>query len=258
VTDQLQRGGADGLEGALSDLATAIDWPATPALAGSVATSIRVETQPRGRWRPARRAVVLGLLAALLVVGLAAAIGFALGGLRITFGGPPPGSPLPAAVVAERGFGQAVRLDEAEAALGLLLVPTDPELGEADHVYFDSRTESVALAWGDRPGLPADRDSGLGIVVTEFRADIGPQTFEKVINSGARVEVASVSGASAYWIEGGEHYFFFRDANGQVLDASIRLVSTTLMWERDGLTVRIEGAPSLPDAVRIAESMVVR
>ncbi|HYN64560.1 MAG TPA: hypothetical protein VES36_08150, partial [Candidatus Limnocylindrales bacterium] len=60
------------------------------------------------------------------------------------------------------------------------------------------------------------------------------------------------------WIEGGEHYFFFRDANGQVLDATIRLVGTTLMWERDGLTVRIEGAPSLPDAVRIAESMALR
>jgi hypothetical protein len=257
MTDQV-RPGADRLEAALSDLATAIEWPATPALVASVAASIRVEGQPRARWRPARRALVLGLLAALLVVGLAAAIGFALGGLRITWGGPPPGSPLPAALVATRGFGQAVELEEAESSLGVLLVPTDPELGPADHVYFDSRTESVALAWGDRPGLPADPASGLGIVVTEFHADIGPETFEKVIKSGARVEAASVSGASAYWIEGGQHYFFFRDANGQVLDATIRLVGTTLMWERDGLTVRIEGAPSLSQAVRIAESMVLR
>jgi hypothetical protein len=95
-------------------------------------------------------------------------------------------------------------------------------------------------------------------VVTQFRADIGPQTFEKVILSGTRVEPTAVSGSPAYWIEGGEHYFFFRDANGQVLDATIRLVGSTLMWERDGLTVRIEGAPSLADAVRVAESMTLR
>jgi hypothetical protein len=257
VTDQLRPDG-DGLEAALSDLALAIDWPVTPALAPSVAATIRAGKQPPTRWRPARRGLVLGVLAALLVVGLATAIGFALGGLRITSGGPPPGSPLPASVVAERGFGQPVAMDEAAESLGELLLPTDPALGDPDHVFFDSRTQSVALAWGERPGLPADRASGLGIVVTQFRADIGPQTFEKVINSGTRIERVVVGGAPAYWIEGGEHYFFFRDANGQVLEGSIRLVGTTLMWERDGLTVRIEGAPSLADAIRIAESMALR
>jgi hypothetical protein len=254
VTDQL-RPADRGLEAALSDLAAAIDWPATPALAPSVAASIRAGSLPRERWLPARRGLVLGILAALLVAGLATAIGFALGGLRITTG-PPPGSALPASVVAERGFGEPVGMDQAAQSLGELLLPTDPALGDPDHVFFDSRTQSVALTWGERPGLPADRASGLGIVVTQFRADIGPQTFEKVINSGTRIEPASVGGATAYWIEGGQHYFFFRGANGQVLDANIRLVGTTLMWERDGLTVRIEGAPSLADAVRIAESMV--
>jgi hypothetical protein len=257
VTDQL-RSDDYRLEAALSDLALAIDWPMTPALAPSVAATIRAGKQPRVRWRPARRGLVLGVLAALLVVGLATAIGFALGGLRITSGGPPPGSPLPASVVAERGFGQPVAMDEAAESLGELLLSTDPALGDPDHVFFDSRTQSVALAWGERPGLPADRASGLGIVVTQFRADIGPQTFEKVINSGTRIERVAVGSATGYWIEGGEHYFFFRDADGRVLEGSIRLVGTTLMWERDGLTVRIEGAPSLADAIRIAESMVLR
>jgi hypothetical protein len=257
VRDQ-RRSADDRLAAALTDLAEAIDWPATPALAPSVAASIRAGAARRARWRPARRGLVLGLLAALLLAGLAAAIGFALGGLRITIGGPPPGSPLPAAVVAERGFGEEVTLGQVKASLGGLLVPLDPGLGDPDHVYFDRRTGSAALVWGDRPGLPADPSSGLGIVVTQFRADIGPETFEKVIHGGTRVERAAVSGTTGYWIEGGEHYFFFRDANGKVLDATIRLVGSTLMWERDGLTVRIEGAPSLADAVRIAESMAPR
>jgi hypothetical protein len=254
VTDQ-RRSADDRLEAALTDLAAAIDWPATPELALSVAASLRAGAPPRTRWRPARRGLVLGLLAALLLAGLAAAIGFALGGLRITIGGPPPGSPLPPAIVAERGFGGEVTLDEAEASLGGLLIPADPALGDPDHVYFDQRTQSAALAWGDRPGFPADKASGLGIVVTQFRADIGPETFEKVIHGGTRIERTTVDGAPGYWIEGGEHFFFFRDANGQVLEATIRLVGSTLMWERDGLTMRIEGAATLADAVRIAESM---
>ena len=57
-----------------------------------------------------------------------------------------------------------------------------------------------------------------------------------------------VGGATGYWIEGGEHFFYFRDADGEVLETTIRLVGTTLIWERDGLTVRIEGAPSLAAA----------
>ena len=45
---------------------------------------------------------------------------------------------------------------------------------------------------------------------------------------------------------------------GNVVDSTIRLVGTTLMWEQDGYTVRIEGAPDLEAAKRIAESMELR
>jgi hypothetical protein len=189
------------------------------------------------------------------VVGAAAAIGIALGGLRIISGGPPPGSPLPDAVVLERGFGEPTTLEAAETALGGLLVPELPALGGPDHVFFDDRTQSAALVWGARDGLPADPDTGLGIVVTQFSAGIGPETFEKVIHGGTRVEQVAVGGTTGYWIDGGEHFFYFRTADGNVLETTIRMVGNTLMWERDGLTLRIEGAPSLADAVRIAESM---
>jgi hypothetical protein len=246
----------DRLEAALSDLGTALDWPATPPLAASVGAAVRDGGPRRAAWRPVRRSLVLGLLAALLVAGLAAAIGFALGGLRIITGGPPPGDPLPASVVAERGFGERVSLADAHRSLGgRLLVPDGTSLGAPPHVYYDRRTGSAALAWGDRPGLPADPDSGLGIVITQFPADIGPQTFVKLIDTGARVELATVGGAPGYWIEGGDHFFYFMGADGEALETTIRMVGTTLMWERDGLTLRIEGAPSLEDAVGIAESL---
>lgn len=246
------------LEVALADLAGALDWPATPSLATSVGAAIRARGERRPAWRPVRRALAFGLLAALTVAGLAAAIGFALGGLRIITGGPPPGSALPDALVAERGFGERVELEAAQRSLDGLLVPTDPALGAPDHVYFDARTGAAALVWTARPGLPADSGTGLGVLVTQFRAGIGPQTFEKVISSGTRIEQVQVGSTTGYWIEGGEHFFYFREADGDVLETTIRMVGTTLMWEHDGLTVRIEGAPSLEDAVRIAESMQLR
>lgn len=247
----------DPLEAALADLGTALEWPAAPALAASVSAAIRAGGERRPAWRPLRRGLALGLLAALLVAGLAVAIGFALGGLRIITGGPPPGEALPPALVAERGFGERASLDDARRSLGRLLVPADDAMGPPDHVYFDAGTGSAALAWTARPGLPADPGSGLGIVVTQFHADIGPQTFEKAISSGTSIEQAEVDGGTGYWIEGGEHFFYFRDARGEVLETTIRMVGTTLMWERDGLTVRIEGAPGLAAAVRIAESMAL-
>jgi hypothetical protein len=248
--------GVEELELALAEVAGDITWPVTPDIAADVISTIRLQPARQTVWRPARRGLLLGLLAAVLLAGAAAALGIALGGLRIITGGPPPGTPLPAALVLERGFGQERDLDAAGAALGGLLVPDLPELGRPEHVFFDERTQAVALTWGDRDGLPADPVSGLGIVVTEFRADIRPDTFEKVLNSGTRVEPVAIGGTTAgYWIEGGEHYFLFRTEDGEVLDETIRLVSTALMWEQHGLTLRIEGAPTLEAAVRIAESM---
>jgi hypothetical protein len=69
------------------------------------------------------------------------------------------------------------------------------------------------------------------------------------------VEAATVNGRPAYWVAGGEHFFFYRDENGQIVESTLRLVGSTLIWEQDGLTLRIEGAPSLDEAMRIAESL---
>jgi hypothetical protein len=248
------------LETALADLAGSLLFPPTPQLALAVAAAIRSEPARRS-WsfgRPLRSGLALGLAAALLVAGLAAAIGFALGGLRITFDGPSPGTAIPEAVVIERAFGDPVRLDELAGRLAFAPVaPTISELGAPDHAYVAEPPTggSLALIWGDRPGFPADSESGIGVVLTEYRADIGPETFEKMLSSGVRVESVTVNGGPGYWIEGGEHFFFYRDADGQVVQDTLRLVGTALVWEEGGLTLRIEGAPGLQDALRIAESL---
>jgi hypothetical protein len=261
MTDRADaRAGPRTLEAALADLGGSLIFPPTPPLAVAVATAIRSEPARRS-WsfgRPLRSGLALGLAAALLVAGLAAAIGFALGGLRITFGGPAPGTALPQDVVSERAFGDPVSVGELSDRLGFEPVaPTLAELGAPDHAYVAKPPSggSLALIWGDRQGFAADPESGIGVVLTEFRAEVGPETFEKMITSGVRVESVSVNGEPGYWIEGGEHYFFYRDAAGQVVDDTLRLVGNALIWEEGGLTLRIEGAPTLPEALRIAESL---
>ena len=49
--------------------------------------------------------------------------------------------------------------------------------------------------------------------------------------------------------------FRYRDATGPEVQELTRLVGDTLVWERDGVTLRLEGAASLDQALVVAESM---
>ncbi len=109
------------------------------------------------------------------------------------------------------------------------------------------------------PACPPIRSPGWASSITQFRADIGPQTFEKLLQEGAVVEQVVVGDTTGYWVEGGQHFFYFRDAEGNVVDSTIRLVGTTLMWERDGSYDPHRGcARRRGRAMRIAESMELR
>ena len=119
---------------------SAIEWPPTPPLADR---GRRRHPCRAGARRPgvAARCVAgwsLASVAALLLAGVAAAIGFALGGLRIISGGPPPGSPLPArwwrsaASGARDGPGRRDAVAGRAACAG----PAEP-WATPDHVYFD-------------------------------------------------------------------------------------------------------------------------
>jgi hypothetical protein len=101
---------------------------------------------------------------------------------------------------------------------------------------------TVTLVWGE-------------LVVTQFSADIGPETFEKMVTAGTRVEPVSVNGQAGWWVEGGTHAFFYRDEDGKFVDTTLRLVTSALIWEEGGLALRVEGAPSLEAALRVAVSL---
>jgi hypothetical protein len=244
------------LEARLAELGAALAFPPTPPLATLVGDRLRQPPRRFGLGRPLGRGMAIALAATLLLAGVAAAIGIGLGGLRLIFG-PASFSPMPS-VHAGPGLGLATSLDEARQRVTFALrVPALEELGEPDLVYLAEPPTggAVTLLYGERAGFPADPATGIGLIVTQFRADIGPEVFEKMITAGVRVVPAQVHGQAAWWVAGGDHFFFYRDAGGRIIESTLRLADQTLIWEEDGVTHRVEGAPSLADAVRVAESL---
>jgi hypothetical protein len=244
------------LDDRLQDLGSAIVFPATPPLAALVGERLRHPRRRLGLGRPLSRGAALAVAATLLLVGIAAAFGLGLGGLRLTFG-PASFSPLPS-ILAGPGLGQPTSLAEARQGVSFTLrVPALPELGQPDLVYLATPPAggAVTLIYAERDGFPTDPETGISLIVTQFRADIGPELFEKLVNSGVRVRATQVGDERAWWVAGGEHFFFYRDPTGHIVDSTVRLAGDTLIWEEAGVTHRVEGAPSLEDAIRVAESL---
>jgi hypothetical protein len=234
------------LEAALSDLGAAIRFPSTPPLAAGIAAYLLA--QPRVGWWPRfgslQRSLVLAVVGLLAVGCFAGAMGIGIGAIQIRFADGTP-LPTPLASVANRGYGTQTTLAQAEAAVPFAIrLPGDGDLGPPNAVFLADvpRGGTVTLVWGE-------------LIVTQFSADIGPDTFEKMITGGTRVEPVSVNGQAGWWVEGGTHAFFYRDVNGNFVDTSLRLVTSALIWEEDGLVLRVEGAPSLEAALRVAASL---
>ncbi len=263
MSDRFAPGQDQLLEAALADLATVVGFPTTPALAAAVMGQI--DALPGGHWwsrrpilggRSLGRSLAVAGLAAVLVAGIAGAVGIGTGAIQIRFADGTP-LPTPLASVPNLGFGQPTTLAGAQAAVPFdVVAPTDPVLGVPDGVYLAEVPEggTVTMAWGERPGYPAGVD-GIGLVLTQFRADIGPDTFEKLIAEGTNVQSVVVNGEPGWWVEGGAHAFFYRDASGRIVDTTLRLVGSALIWDEDGVALRVEGAPDLASAMRVAASL---
>jgi len=284
VTDRPLAPGMDDLEANLVDLGAAIAFPATPDLAGAVAarlhdtaSSALAPSWPRPIRRSLARSLLLAAALALLVVGGAFAVRFGLDLLSIEFGPLPspapsasaeavaPGvsasaSPSPSAGPVGRGLrlGAPTTLDDVRAETPFdILVPA--ELGPPDAVYLGGRElrGQVALVYEARPGLPAATTlDGAGLLVTQNRGETDEGLAHKLVDADlASVVPIDVDGAQGYWISGEPHAFWYLAPDGTAIEDSGRLVGDTLVWERDGVLYRIEGAIDRERALEIASSM---
>jgi hypothetical protein len=237
----------DRLDAALIDLASAVEFPPTPAL--------RVPEQmvaaSRRRWLvPLPRALVLALIGLLLLATVAAALVLGVPGLRLILVPSQPTASVPADPLGARlALGAAVTVDGvATLAPGVL--------GSPDEAYVIGDGAITSLVYAARDELPELAGSDIGLLVQAFEGALEREQVEKlVVEVGASVTAVSVDGAHGYWIAGPPHLLRYLGPDGDARAEATRLVGDTLVWERDGKLYRIESGLGLVETLRIAESI---
>ena len=241
------------LHDALRRLAADAQWPATPELAAGVRAAIEAQPAapqggPAGWWRrrrSRRRPLLAALLALLVGGGVLAAPGVGSGllerlglkGASVTKVRELP----PTALGEQLSLGERITLAGARRAAGFALL-RPAALGPPREVHLDDGV--VTFAYRARSGRP--------ILFTQVPGSAGRYVQKFVTQDTRRVRVGGVPGLLLQ----GPHAVFF-DARGggepQMLDT--RLAKNTLMWERDGLLLRLEAEQPLGELLRIARSV---
>ncbi|MGH2746850.1 MAG: hypothetical protein ACRDKB_02850 [Actinomycetota bacterium] len=256
------------LGAALAEVGAHVRYPETPDLAAAVRA--RIDTAPARRrvsWSPTWRrvafaaAVIVVLVAGTLFASPAARRAVAdllgIGGVAIVVEeerGPAPEPTTPA----ELNLGDAVSLAEGRAQADFSVgVPTSTSLGTPDAVFFSDDVEGgrVSFTYQADENLPAADETGLGALLMQFRADIGQDLIKRVPFEGGRVRPVEVAGAPGFWITGAPHEVYFVAPDGEVRADTVRLAANVLLWERDGVSLRLESDLSLKRALRIAHSV---
>jgi hypothetical protein len=204
----------------------AVDFPPEPNLRASVLA--RLQRPRRRRWLVVTLAVVAACGALLAIPQTRAAIlrVLEIGGVRIERTEDQPTATRTAPIT-----GGPVTLDQARRAVRFtLLVPR--------------RYDRVNL----HRGVPGGMVSFLwdGYVLSEWQ---GEQLFEKSVGPSSRIQHVQVDFAPAVWITGAPHAVTYLDRKGEPRQQTRRLAGNVLIWNRGGVTYRLEGAKSLQEAL---------
>jgi hypothetical protein len=235
------------LHDALTRLAADAQWPQTPQLAPAVRAAIEAApAAPQiGRWRGRGRRPLLAALLALLVGGGLVTTGagadlldrLGLRGASVT-----KVRQLPPTALGERlRLGERTTLDGARRAAGFALLRPSA-LGASSEVYVDAGV--VTLLYRARSGAP--------ILFTQVPGSAGRYVQKFVTADTRRVRIDGVPGLL---LRGPHAVFFDPRGGGETRVQEARLAKNTLMWERDGLLLRIEAAQPLGELLRIARSV---
>ncbi len=241
----------DRLDASLRELATEVDFPATPDLRAGVAERLRAPERRRW-WVPGAwpRALGLAVVVTVLLAAGATALVISLPGLRVTFE-----PALPSADVA--GEPLATRL-----ALGEPIAPetvgagVPAELGTPDEAYVAGDHEVLSLVYLADDDVPELAGSGIGLLVQVIDGVLDRDRVEKlVVEVGTSITPVRVGAADGFWIEGPPHLIRYVGPSGTDRSQRTRLVGDSLVWESDGVLYRIESGLGMAGTLRIAESI---
>lgn len=239
------------LEQRLSALGAALEIPPAPDLVPAVLAHL--PAQPARRRRPARRTLAVALAATFLVAGAAMAAPptrhfvlriLGLRGVRIErvprLPAPPAGT-TPSTTRAGLRLGLGHRIPLADARHAVTFTPLVPPGSPSAYLARD---------------VPGGRISFLvgRVLITEFRGTTTPFIL-KVLGPRTKLTHVRVDGEPGIYLSRAPHEVLFLGANGQVENDRIRLANNVLLFDHRGLTVRIEGAHTLAQALALARSL---
>jgi hypothetical protein len=172
-------------------------------------------------------------------------------------------TPEPSPVGTPLLLGRRVSLDDARAAVDFPVgVPASAGFNAPQEIYLLEQDHGamVSFVYPAGPGLPASDETGVGALLTQFEGEADRDMIEKgLLNDGARethLEAVTVGGEPGFWISGAPHtYFVVCYDGGKCRQERYRLAGNVLIWEQDGVTLRLESALPREDALAIAESL---
>lgn len=257
------------LEQRLGRLRTEVEWPVTPDLTTRfrervVAAPVIVIRRPwfESRWAIAAAVLLLALVALVAYTPSRDAIAnwLNLHTIITRVNVVPTPSPQPSGPLGKRlGLGNATTLADAQSKVGWhIAVPAS--LGSPDETYLQLPPDGapqgeVSLVYRSRPGINASGQTGVAVLITEANGQVNTNFFGKMLGPDATLENVTVNGHDAYWISGKPHEFFFTDANGNFRQDTLRLATNTLIFDNNGIIVRIEGDLTKAQAMAIATSL---
>ncbi|MCG5439087.1 DUF4367 domain-containing protein [Micromonospora foliorum] len=235
------------LERELRDLSAWLDTPDPPDVTARVRVRLDTPAPRRRRWRSLAAVAVVTLLVALLPPTRAAIADAVTGLLRFagvsiaTSPAPtPPGgaaSPLPGQ--------RAVALDEAQRAVRFpIRLPA--KLGPP---------EQVLVADPDATGryrVATLLYDGGALRVDAFDGHLDLAFHKEVTPPGANW--VQVNGDFAVWVDG-PHAVSYVDRAGEIRRETARLAGSTLIWQDDDVSYRLEGTLTKAEAIEIARSV---
>ena len=266
------------LEEQLTALGSAIEWPTTPAELWSGERSEEIQLAIHGevageavrreraflqnRWALAAAAVLL-IVATLLAYtpsrdAIAGWLNLHLNIQRVE-NPPTPSHPPPGQLGADLDLGTATTIEQARSQVSWkIVVPSS--LGRPDAVYLKQPPSGpskgeVTLVYGTRSDIPVSGQTGVSVLVTEARGAVNEIFFQKTLGPGTSIEQVKVGTHQGYWVSGSPHVFAFTDAGGNFYSETLRLATSTLIFDDGGTIVRIEGDMTKAQALQIASSL---
>ncbi|HEV3364860.1 MAG TPA: hypothetical protein VG795_12125 [Acidimicrobiia bacterium] len=251
------------LEQALRDLGERLDYPAAPNLAAGVrlrltepaAARRRVPAIPAARRRLLLSSATAFVVLVMSVLGFwapareAVADLFGLRGVRFSR------EPSPVRPGESVRLGKPVDLDGARRAVDFeLRIPT--RLGMPDAAYVDEAAPEnvVSLVYRPGPDRPEVGSTGVGVLVSQFRGRIDAAVMTKFLGPGSTIEPISVDGRRGFWLPEPGHVVMYLDRQGRVQEDTARLTANVLLFERDGVIIRVESRLSRDEMQSIAAS----